>query len=249
MKNKSNRLERESANTRLNRRKIVNDCYKAYKRTLPPSQWKYLPRTLDIARFELFVQHVEADPRVEVTAKMFDEAFERLPELLGAAAEERKTYLRSLLMTVTADLAAEEGEIQDAPSLPVELATAVFQCPHSDLFPFLFGWDDVASHHCLFESEGLNWHYSLFPSVTADSELLKYCPQVTRVVEKVAHLAGIDPKIATAADLDARDLRFSCGSCAVVKEGGQHYCLGYDWRNLVRSFFLYVLTMGFYIYN
>jgi hypothetical protein len=197
---------------------------------------------LDITRFEPFAQHVEADPRVEVTAKMFDEAFERLPELLAVAAEERKTYLHSLLPT---DSTAEEGEIRDAPSLPVELATAVFLCPHSHLFPFLFGWDDVASHHCLFEREGLDWSYSSFPSVTADSEPLKYCPQVTRVVEKVVHLAGIDPKIATAADLDARDLRFSCGSCAIVKEGGQHYRLGYNWRNLARSFFPYVLITGF----
>ena len=230
MTKKRNRLERESANIRLNRRKIVDDRYKAYKRIkFPPSLWKYLPRTLDITRFKPFAQHVEADPRVEVTAKMFDEAFERLPEHLVAAAEERKTYLRSLLPIDSA------GEIQDAPSLPVELATAVFLCPHSHLFPFLFGWDDVTSHHCRFEREGLDWDYSPFPSVTADSDTLKYCPQVTRVVEKVVHLAGIDPKIATAADLDARDLRFSCGSCAAVKEGGQHYCLGYDWRNLARS--------------
>ncbi len=243
MNNKKNRLERESANIRLNRRKIVDFRYKAYMRTFPPSQWKYLPRTLDITLFEPFAQHVEADPRVDVTAEMFDGAFERLPELIAAAAEEKKTFLCSLLPTVTADTAAEEGEIQDAPSIPVELATAVFRCTRSHLFPYLFGWDDIASHHCPSEREGLGWLY--FSSDTSDSEPLKYCPQLARVVEKVVHLAGIDPKIATAADLDARDLRFSCGSCAVVKESGQHYCLGYDWRNLARFFFPCILITGF----
>jgi hypothetical protein len=85
--------------------------YKEFQRTLHPSQWKYLPRTLEIAAFEGFSRHIEADVGVEVDGTTFDDAFLEFPNLLAAATEQRKATLRALMD----DTPREDGEIGPIP--------------------------------------------------------------------------------------------------------------------------------------
>ena len=218
MDRKADRLE----TMRRNRRPIIHSRYKDYQRTLHPSQWKYLPQTLEIMGYEPFARHLNAPVETQVTAATFDDAFAHLPELLAAAMEERKKSLRDLL----------PDENVNASHDPMDLATAVFRCKED--WAFLFGWDEIASHHCRREREGLllTYHADLQPKTTAPP--VEYSPLVADVVRKVAVMVGLDCATTTPADLDKEDVRFSCDSCRSHTEGWKQYEIGYDWRTMVR---------------
>lgn len=225
MARKADRLE----TMRLNRRPIIHSRYKDYQRTLHPSQWKYIPQTSEIISYEPFAKHVNAPVEAEITAATFDDAFAHLPELLAAAMEERKKFLRDLLPNRSI---VNEDENMDASHDPMDLATAVFRCKED--WAFLFGWDEIASHHCRREREGLLLTYNedLQPKTTVP--LVEYDPLVADMVKKVEEIAGLDCATTTPADLDKKNVRFSCDSCRSHTEGWKQYEIGYDWRTLVR---------------
>ena len=51
-----------------------------------PSQWKNLPRVLEIMDFEPISQYLNIDPSVEVTALAFKEAFNNVSEFIAEAS-------------------------------------------------------------------------------------------------------------------------------------------------------------------
>ena len=212
MERKAERLQREAAQVRSIRRHIIYLRYKEYRRTLHPSQWKYLPSTLELVGYEPFARHVDIPIDVEVTAATFDDAFTRLPELLSVSMHDRKKSLRDLLPNGPYD-DSDWGTRRD----PMDLATATFRCKSG--CPYLFGWDDIASHRCV---------ESGFPDVN-------YCPLASIIVKKMAaKVMGFRFVSITAGDLDEEDKRFSCDSCVSCKYEGKFYEAGYDWRTLVR---------------
>jgi hypothetical protein len=214
---KAQRIKRQIAALKTNRRQILAARYKEFQRTLRPSQWKYLPSTLEISAFEPFARHIEADVGVKVDGKMFDDAFVALPELLAVAAEQYKATLRALMDGTT----REEGEIA---ADPLDLATAAFKCSkcRNSLFsPCVFGWNEIATHHCPPE----------------DPVEFRYSPEIANVVRKLAQLTGLDAATATPADFDEKNFRYGCDACPRIKDHGQSYRLGYSWQNLVNFLF------------
>lgn len=215
-----------------NRRGILANRYKEFQRTLHPSQWRYLPRTLEIASLEPFAQHIGAEVEVEVEESTFNDAFLELPRLLATATEHR----RAALSTLIGGAPKEDGEIGVD---PIDLATAVFKCAefHGNLYPFryVFGWDEISSHHCLSEQEGT--YRGLFyrpPSTFRNSPaVLEYSPEIANVVQKLAQLLGLDAATATPADFDKKNLRFSCECCPWFAEKDRFYRVGYTWRHMV----------------
>jgi len=223
MERKADRLQKEASKIRGIRRQIIHSRYKEYQRTLHPSRWKYIPQTLEIIGYEPFARHVNAPVEAEVTAATFDDAFAHFPQLMIAAMEERKTSLRDLL---------PRDENSGANHDPMDLATAAFRCEEEDSV-FLFGWDEIASHHCREQDGVLNYNADLQPKTTTPS--VGYSPLAANVIKKVIDVVGWDCATATPSELDNRDLRFSCDSCGSHTEGGWiHYEVGYDWRTLVR---------------
>jgi len=69
------------------RRATIHTSYKEFQKRLMPSQWKYLPRTLDICELEPFAKELDAEPNVAVTATDFEDGFRQLPELLLASSD------------------------------------------------------------------------------------------------------------------------------------------------------------------
>jgi hypothetical protein len=145
-------------------REIIHTSYQEFQKTLMPSQWKYLPRTFDICALDPFTEVLNAKPDIVVTAANFEDAFHQLPELLSADSHSRKERARSLLkiptpVTQPASSSPKPGEIvgSEASSSssnssqpnPLDLATAIFTCHEPPCSaPYLFGWDDIAHHHC-----------------------------------------------------------------------------------------------------
>jgi len=224
--NKNQRLEREHAQLRMARRTLVSNRYDDYTRTLSPSQWKYLPRPLDICSFEPFRELITADPDITVTAQSFDEAFQMLPELLSSAAEERRNSKLALLPLV----------ISDSVTDPLELATSAFYCQKCSKSSFyysniLFGWNDIASHHCGVQTAGL---FSSPSGNEVDNPGAYYMEAVTWV-RKIAEKVGLDPATATVVEMDSKDVRFTCTTCPIQHMRGEWTRVGYCWRRLVHS--------------
>ena len=242
--NKRLRLERHMEALQMQRKQILNACYLEYQRSLPPSQWKYMPAALEIVHYEPFAELIKANIDVNVTASMFDDAFKGIPEHHAAAMEKQRAALRLLLPNCVDE--REEGEVGETVSDPLDLATAVFQCqtkgaPHH--LSFVFGWDDITAHHCLMERSG--WPLCLTNSTSIGSPTtpqLEYGVHAAKVVEKLVRLSGLDPMNATAADLDQKNLRFFCPVCEPLKAGVEAskyiWRLGYTWRTIVRSPFV-----------
>jgi hypothetical protein len=222
---KAARLQAEASKILCGRRQIIYSRYKDFQRTLHPSQWRYLPQTWEIIGYEPFARHVDAPLEVEVTVVTFDDAFAHLPKLLAAAMEGRKNSLRDLCPN-----GPNEDETIDTSLDLMDLATATFQCKQDPAF--LFGWDEIASHHCR-EEVVLFTHDGVLPLKTTPL-LVEYSPWAANVVKKVAEVIGLDHTTVTPADLDEENMRFSCDSCGPHKEGAKYYKPGYDWRTLVR---------------
>ena len=251
------RLEREMGEIRSARRAIIHTSYEEYQKTLKPSQWKYLPRTVDICAMDPFAVVVDAEPDVVVTSKDFEDAFRQLPGLISADLDDRKLHARSLLKILTSAnqpscSAPDPGENADGkassssnslPPNPLDLATAVFTCHEgSGKKSWLFGWDDIAQHHCNLDldlhSNDPSWipHCAKYEPGLPKMEFSAPGSEITAAVVRAV---GLNDNVATVSDMDAKtkDLRFRCDICPLVpvRRIRTWKKAGYKWRELVRS--------------
>jgi len=176
-----------------------------------PSQWKYLPRTLDICAMYPFAKVLDAGADVTVTAANFKGAFRQLPGLLSAGSDARKLHAHSLIKIATsasqpASSAPKPGEIVEgetasssnsSPPDALDLATAVFICKEVSWFdciePYLFGWDNIAQHHCkpdldLVTSYGFQQHMEHTPALPK----IYFSPQGSEIAAAVVRAIGLE---------------------------------------------------------
>ena len=259
LKEKKKRLEQEMRNIRSARREIVHTAYQDYQKTLMPSQWKYLPRTVDICAMDPFAAVVNAEAGVVVTAADFEDAIRQLPELISTDFDARKLHARSLLKipTLTDQPACslpEMGEIVEGEalsslnSLPpdvLDLATTVFTCRElsckiNSKRSYLFGWDDIAQHHCKPDLGPQSNSYYIQHQLNYEPELpkIEFSALGSEIAAVVVRAAGLDDKVATVSDMDAKtkDVRFGCSFCPPTKRNTISWMKGaYKWHELVRS--------------
>jgi len=148
---------------RTTRRSIIHASYQEYQKALMPAQWKYLPRTLDICALDPFAAALDATADVSITAADLEGAFRQLPELLAASSDALKLHARSLIAILTSTIqpassAQEPGDMLEGEASPpsssiqptaLELAASAFICQEPICMgSYLFGWDDIAQHHC-----------------------------------------------------------------------------------------------------
>ena len=235
------------------RRAIVHSFYQEYQKTLRPSQWKYLPRTLDICAMDPFSAVMNAEADVVVTAADFEDAFRQLPELIAANFEARKLHARSLLKVPTSAnqptcSAPEQGEIvvgeassSSTSLLPdvLNLATAVFRCHEASCklnprVPYLFGWDDIAQHNCKSDLGSYASDYHLMDEPGPSK--IEFSAAGSEIAAAVVRVAGLDDKVATVSDMDAKtkDIRFGCPLCPPATNNGSCWTMpGFKWHELV----------------
>ena len=79
------------------RKKIVEDLYNAYRKTLVPLQLPSHPRVSDICRIPEFSQYIEAASTVDITAASFSGVMNQLPGIIIQWIESKKAGLRKLL--------------------------------------------------------------------------------------------------------------------------------------------------------
>jgi len=242
LEKKKERLEREMREIQSACRAIVHTSYRQYQKMLMPSQWKYLLRTVDICAMESFAAVMDAEGDVTVTAADFTDAFRQLPELISADSDARKLHARSLLKILMAvnqpaSSAPEPGEIvegEPSSSLsslqpdPLDLATAAFTCQEASCNSnrresYLFGWDDIAQHHCKSDvssiSNNMHWIYHCLEYGPGPPKI-DFSAQGSEIAAAVVQVVGLDDKVATVSDMDtkAKDVRFGCSVCPPTEE-------------------------------
>lgn len=247
---------------RAARKLIIHTAYQEYQKTLMPSQWKYLPRTIDICALEPFAVVVDAEADAAITAADFEDAFRQLPELISADFDARKAHARSLLKIPTvanqpASSAPEPGEIVEGgtastsnSSQPdaLDLATAAFTCQEASCMNrncrafYLFGWDDIAQHHCKSDLDSLPnnpyWIRTCNMESTPGPPKINFSTLGNEIAAAVVRAVGLDDRVATVSDMDAKtkDIRFRCAVCPPLKRYvGSWTKGGYKWREFVRS--------------
>ncbi|KIM37065.1 hypothetical protein M413DRAFT_448779 [Hebeloma cylindrosporum] len=259
LERKRERLERDLKNIKAGRRTIVHNLYQDYQKTLMPAEWKYLPRTLDICTLSPFAEVLDSAADVTVTPGDFEDAFEKLPEILADNSLARKAHARNLLQTPAAAIlsgptAPEPGEIieghleasstsSQADDGALDLATAVFTCRESPCASYgtpescLFGWDDVAQHHCKSDLGSTTYYWNnVHFDFTYGPPDIAFSVLGSAIAAVVVRAVGLDESIATVAEVDAKaeDIRFGCSVCAPIKRDGASWTkAGYTWRRFV----------------
>jgi hypothetical protein len=128
----------------------------------------------------------------------------------------------------------------------LDLATSVFTCLEASCREsYLFGWDDIAQHHCKADFSDFR-SYPSWSGIHRREEdgkpsppKVKFNAMGSEITAAVLRVAGLDNKVATASDMDAKtkDIRFGCSLCPPVKRNGTWKMGGYKWREMVRSCF------------
>ena len=257
LEKKRERLEREMNQIQSARRLIIHTSYKEYQKKLMPSQWKYLPQTVDICAMDPFAAVVDAEADVTITATDFEDAFCQLPELLSAYSDARKLHARHMLNIATSgnhpsSSAPEPREIVEgeassssnfSPPDPLDLATSAFTCREvtcnfSSRGSYLFGWDDIAQHHCKLDLGSRSYRIQRCVEYEPGPPKIDFNGHAKLIAAAVVRAAGLDDKVATALDMDtkAKDMRFGCSVCPPLKRNTTSWVKGgYKWREFVRS--------------
>ncbi|KAF9479912.1 hypothetical protein BDN70DRAFT_993084 [Pholiota conissans] len=243
----------------LERRTIVNMLYTEYKASLSPSQWKYLPRVLDICEFDCFKILVEADSSVVVEKEDFNECMEMLPGLLAQRTDDLKGRLRksmedAICKSVTLASTGDKGKGAMRDDM-LDLAIATFQC-RSECREYIttcsarlvIGWDAIAMHYCEDEGEGLltivvrrPWDFSTHANesgVANDGARFWFDLRASVVARELVRCAGLEEERALASEMDAKNLRFGCKTCGVKKVSSafgptRAFRIGFGWRDAV----------------
>ncbi|KAH8091719.1 hypothetical protein BXZ70DRAFT_952980 [Cristinia sonorae] len=246
---RTDRLSREAAKIRFARVDIIQQRYMEFKKSIPPTQWKYLPRTLTVTLLQPFMDVITRDPSEELKLEEYDALFVQLPGLLNDWSEERQAELTKSM--VDANVVHNPTQLDSPSSNQLSLARTVFRCSSPyymcERDPYLFGWDDIAVHHCMHDNYINFWgvigtythahRYGL--SLTFPVEMkgykLVYDPSVVKIAEKVVAWSGLDPMTATTEQVHEklRQTRFDCKKCPSFEEQGVLYRFGYNWRRLV----------------
>jgi hypothetical protein len=240
-------------NIRATRRMTIHASYQEYQKALMPAQWKYLPRTLDICALEPFAAVLDAPAEVTVTAADLEDAFRQLPELLAASSDALKLHAGSLIKISTSTIqpassAQKQGEILEggaaSPSSSIQptaldLAASAFTCEEPICMrSYLFGWDDIAQHHCKldldsFDSVAYGWEPPWMDQ-PPDPPKIAFSSRGSEIACTIVRAAGLDDRVATPLDMDAKDLRFGCSACPPQRDGTSWTKVGYKWRDFVR---------------
>lgn len=238
---KEARLRRQYENLRIDRRNIVHGLYNEYKASLLPYQWKCLPRTIDICQFDCFAALIEADPDVaHMTEDAYGDCINRLPELLSARLEAMRVACGGKMFTGMSDSMTSSGQ-GDSAEILLNSVAAAFECRAScrtnvgiRSARILFGFDEIASHYCNDEQEGLQLTSANVQPVEWGANV-EFNTKASSYAKLLAQCAGLDKHVSIA-EMDAEGLRFMCAQCDELRfEDNSLYIVGFDWREAVSS--------------
>lgn len=236
---KNRRLAVERENIIRERQTIVAKLYTAYKKTLLPSQWRYLPRTFDICRFLPFRSILDEPNETRITEAHFDKAIACLPEMIASWTARRRAEILELCEPILNSQDVEEGEVVQSTDDSLELAICVFDCTACEAgitnIQFLgcssiplISWSGAVSHGCM--RRGGYFYGPLEPVETK----LRFSERGSSAARSLIQCVQLDEKFCVPDDMDKLDLRFFCSHCVPMEHRGRGYGrITFSWRDAV----------------
>ncbi|KAF8878931.1 hypothetical protein BD779DRAFT_1171205 [Infundibulicybe gibba] len=221
------RLERERAVLRLQRITILQPLYREYAKSLVPMQWCYLPNIYELADFPAVKDIVDADSSITVSSSSFQPVIAQLPTLIPEWISAKRARIISMLEP------PPPGTVD--PDDPLNLATSVFECISNSCHrgsswwsgrpkQALISWEAIAGHSCQVTNN--------FVSASHNPTNLGISRLGANTASLLVRAAGLDPLSATAAEMDALDLRFACLECPLLVPQFRSKA-GYPWKSAV----------------
>ncbi|KAJ7461802.1 hypothetical protein B0H11DRAFT_2056102 [Mycena galericulata] len=249
---KARRVDREHEARITARKRLVQDIYKDYKKTLVPAQWRYLPGLFEVLQLPAFGAVVNATDDVDIQSAHFNDAKDALPGFIVSWTATRKAELAQLVPPALESHSSPVG-ISDKPASStatpntqsLNLATAVFHCGqlpcggHGTNYglrqPCLIGWDAAAAHRC--RENPYVYFLGRSERITSVKTILSFSTTGSAAAASLVALAGLDARHATCAEMDKLDLRFLCLACSPRTGPGNKPCLdAFPWRAAVSHF-------------
>lgn len=226
---------------RRSRRHLLFGLYQDYLSELPPTERWSSPRFEFLLPISAVLDLVEADASVSITAQDLQPLVSKFPEYIAdyraeraqiAAVSVTPTHLRNGDPSPSASLTVEEVD------RTLNLARNVFSCERCERCggqKVISGKSMVTHHQCLDNTWGWNCgQIEIRPGIhvpNAQCRLVLH-EVASGVSSRLIALAGLDPAVATIADLDKRATRF-----CVAREDLPHWWTTsyqvFSWRQAV----------------
>jgi len=118
--------------------------------------------------------------------------------------------------------------------------------PGTDLPGILpFGWDDIAQHHCRLDLDSFGsvaWQPHWIDQPPGPPKIA-FSVRGSEIAGTIVRAAGFDDRVATALDMDAKDLRFGCSACPPERDGTSSWMkVKYKWRDFVRFLLVFFVS-------
>ncbi|KAJ2935038.1 hypothetical protein H1R20_g2021, partial [Candolleomyces eurysporus] len=206
---RNRRVARELESTINERMSILNDLYDVYLSSLKPSDRCFCPPVQFLRPLPEVASLIEAGKDVVVTSHDFQPILDNIATHIANYQEERRQFAISTLPETETKLAD-----------PLSLAKNVFMCEttHTSLCyrdsskAALSGWPMMGSHFCIKRS-ALDHR----PGICLDRPCkIIYNKELSGIASNVITAIGLDPSTASCADMDQKDVRFTCDSCSSI---------------------------------
>lgn len=226
---------------RRSRRHLLFGLYQDYLSELPPTERWSSPRFEFLLPISAVLDLVEADASVSITAQDLQPLVSKFPEYIAdyraeraqiAAVSVTPTHLRNGDPSPSASLTVEEVD------RTLNLARNVFSCERCERCggqEVISGKFMVTRHQCLHNTWGWNCgQIEIRPGIHVPNAQCRLALHevASGVSSRLIALAGLDPAVATIADLDERDTRF-----CVAREDLPHWWTTsyqvFSWRQAV----------------
>ncbi|EDR07656.1 uncharacterized protein LACBIDRAFT_298005 [Laccaria bicolor S238N-H82] len=224
------------------RKKIVEELYNAYRKTLVPLQLPSYPRVSDICRTPEFSQHIEAESTVDITAASFSGVMNQLPGIIIQWIESKKAGLRTLLTEAQSTLIGTPASAEapsrlsltrDVPPLDEVIGTrrhvptsahppAPPQSSESadilNLATAVFSCGSIGTA-CSSSKLFIGWpeasthHCRGYYAHHEEPQTKLQVRRAAATAASIVKAAGLPVLFTTASEMDERNLRFMCAAC------------------------------------
>lgn len=235
-KERDDRWDSERRHALEERTRKAKCLYAEYRRAILPSEWFYLPTPEQAAKLPWCTEIIESDFEITLVESDFDLPLTNLASSVEAWMRDKRDHCIAMLpeeyrdtmpssatmipTSLTSPFVNDIRQCRSRGSLrpflgPLELARAVFRVPNGRNVL-------VAKEVChTWKEEALSTEFSACGSEAA---------------VQMMTLAGLDPKLTTAADFDAKDHRFLCLNCYRANRESWGSIKAETWRSAVRAF-------------
>lgn len=228
---KQRRLDIERRPIREARRNVARSRYDIFKKTYDASPDNLLPHEDFITDVPLLKGVIQSEGD-DISPSIFDDAFEKLPNILDDLRRKRRINLAKILL----EAQATPGDVIPDPNAAEKdgillLATSFFiSCSwnwarHNEC---RIHWINTLHKHLSSRNHALGG--TLKPS-HEEMRCIRAVPESIQRAKALVQAAGLDPEKATQTDMDEMDARFWCKDCSVLKTHGTK--VARNWRNCV----------------